>query len=103
MPHMPHMPHSQFFYVGPPKDGIFLTTIYGLYFSHHLQITLQITILHVGPLWAASMYCINTHPFQVDLTEEVQWHESPRKGKKLTKKNILTVISRQAILKLADI
>ena len=26
---------NSFFNVGPPKKGIFLTTIYGLYFSHH--------------------------------------------------------------------
>ena len=26
---------SSVFYVGPPKESIFLTTIYGLYFNHH--------------------------------------------------------------------
>ena len=32
-----------FFYVGPPKESIFLTTVYGLYFSIHiLQITYKV-------------------------------------------------------------
>ncbi len=35
-----------FFNVGPPKDSIFLTTFYGLYFSHQLHM-LQITILFI--------------------------------------------------------
>ena len=35
------------FFVGPPKDGIFLTTIYGLYFSHHFTFYLQITFIHI--------------------------------------------------------
>ena len=30
-----------FFNVGPPKESIFLTTFYGLYFSHHLHIYRQ--------------------------------------------------------------
>ena len=33
-----------FFYVGPPKEDIFLTTFYGLYFSSMLHM-LQISIL----------------------------------------------------------
>jgi hypothetical protein len=50
-----------FFYVGPPKESIFLTTFYGLYFSHELHM-LQITILYhdIDHLWAAFVYCINT-------------------------------------------
>ena len=31
-----HLDVSIFFYVGPPKEDIFLTTFYGLYFSHHM-------------------------------------------------------------------
>ena len=42
-----------FFKVGPPKESIFLTTFYCLYFSHQYT-TLQIT------LWAAFQCCINT-------------------------------------------
>jgi hypothetical protein len=34
-----------FFYVGPPKESIFLTTFYDLYFSHQFLHMLQITIL----------------------------------------------------------
>jgi hypothetical protein len=37
---------SIFFNVGTFKEGIFLTTFYGLYFSHHFLHMLQITILY---------------------------------------------------------
>ena len=40
-----------FFNVGPSKESIFLTTIYGLYFSHHYTLDfLQITFLRVSNL-----------------------------------------------------
>ena len=42
-----------FFNVGPPKEDIFFTTFYGLYFSH-----LHITYYKL-PLRAASMYCFH--------------------------------------------
>ena len=36
--------------VGPPKESIFFTTIYVLYFSHHYTLDLHITFLHVKDL-----------------------------------------------------
>ena len=36
-----------FFNVGPAKEDIFLTAIYGLYFSHHY--TFKITVVTVQP------------------------------------------------------
>ena len=38
----------------------FLTTVYGLYFSHHCTHITNYNPSHVGPLWAAFMYCIYT-------------------------------------------
>ena len=50
-----------FFSIGPLKDSILLTTIYGLYFSHHYTLTLQITFLHYMDLCGYLLvYCINT-------------------------------------------
>ena len=48
-----------FFYVGPPKKSIFLTTIRGLYFRHftHLHFTNYISFM-MQTLWAAFVYCI---------------------------------------------
>ena len=48
----------------------FLTTFYGLYFNHQF-FTHYITIFLTdswGPLWADSMYCINTCPFTYSVT-----------------------------------
>ena len=42
-----------------PRRTSFLTTFYGLYFSHHSHIT-NYNLSHVGPLCTAFMYCINT-------------------------------------------
>ena len=44
---------ADFFNVGPPKESIFLTTIYGLYFSHHYTHITNYNLSHFGPLWAA--------------------------------------------------
>ena len=42
-----------FLNVGPPKESIFLTTIYGLYFSHHYTHD-KLHFLHdIDLLWAA--------------------------------------------------
>ena len=37
---------------------IFLTTFYGLSFSHHYTYYKHYNLLHVGPLWAAFIYCL---------------------------------------------
>ena len=51
-----NMPGKFFYNCGPLYWGdIFLTIFYSIYFSHHC--TFQITLQHVGPLCAASMYC----------------------------------------------
>ena len=56
---------SNFFNVGVPKEDIFLTTFYVLYFNQQVHIFLQITILY----WASegsfhhSMYCFNSSVF----------------------------------------
>ena len=47
-----------FFNVGPPKEDIFLTTFYSLYFSFSDYTCYNSS----GPLRAASMYCINSCP-----------------------------------------
>ena len=49
----------EFFYVSPPKESTFCTTIFGLYFSHHIKFTDYIFSCYI-PLWAAFVYCINT-------------------------------------------
>ena len=41
------------------EDIFFLTTFDGLYFSHHCTHITNYNLSHVGPLWAAFMYCIN--------------------------------------------
>ena len=53
---------ADFFNVGPSKESIFLTTIYGLYFSHHytLQITfffmhLKLSILSCLIIWVITV------------------------------------------------
>ena len=38
----------------------FLTTIYGLYYSHNYTHFANLNFLHAGPLWAALKYCIYT-------------------------------------------
>ena len=49
-----------FFYVDPPKEDIFLTTFYGLYFS--LSYTITYYELTAGASEAASMYCSASCP-----------------------------------------
>ena len=52
--------NSIFFNVGSHKEDIFFDHLLWSLFQSSLHI-LQITIFsHVGPLWAASMYCIYT-------------------------------------------
>ena len=65
-----------FLNVGPPKESIFLTTIYGLYFSHH-YIHYKLHFMHdTDLLWAAfsikgtpwlytSPVCSQTHSIMV--------------------------------------
>ena len=48
-----------FFNAGSPKEDIFLTSIYGLYFSHHHTHITNYNLPHAGPR-AAFMYCIYT-------------------------------------------
>ncbi len=49
-----------FFNVGPPKESMFLTNFYGLYFSHHYTCYKSQFFHDIDHLWAASMYCIYT-------------------------------------------
>ena len=44
-----------FFHIGTPKESIFLTTIHGLYFSHHYT-HYKLYFSSCGQLF---MYCIN--------------------------------------------
>ena len=47
---------QSFFNVGPPKESIFLTTVYGLYFSHQsYTLHYKLQLFYAGPLWAAFM------------------------------------------------
>ena len=54
--------HKVFFYnVDPPKENIFLTTIYSLYFSHQHAYVLQITIFHMLDLFRQLSCTASTH------------------------------------------
>ena len=70
-----------FFYVGPPKEYIFLTTIYSLYFNQQ-----GTYITDYNSWWASEstfMYCINSSviypqarfdpPFQQSDAEFTEW------------------------------
>ena len=52
-----------FFNVGPPEEEIYLTTFYGLYFSHHFTLITNYNLSHVGPLWAAFSWTSSTPVF----------------------------------------
>ena len=55
-----------FLKVGPPKESIFSTTFYGLYFSTYNTQTLQITFLHdIDILWAAFQIRIQIRTIQL--------------------------------------
>ena len=57
-----------FFYVGPPKETIFLTTIYGLYFSHHY--------VNVMKSWSRTQAClIFCSPCLLDKVQNLVWYD----------------------------